>query len=258
MHDFPSATSKTGLSGSTLKLIAITTMLLDHIGATLVWPYLLTAVRNAGLTSWSYTAILSACPSQAIPYFTLRLIGRIAFPIFCFLLVEGFLHTKNLPRYCLRLALFALISEIPFDLAFEQTFFNPTSQNVFFTLFIGLLTIACLKQLETQFDGSSVLLLFGRLLILLCGMTLARILHTDYSFTGVLVIGILYELRRKRTAAVSISCALLCYLSVLEVSAFVSVPLIKRYNGQRGISLKYIFYLFYPAHLLALYFLTQP
>ena len=82
MTESKSAHNFSGITGSTLKLIALVSMLLDHIGAVLI-----------------------AAP---IPYYMLRLIGRIAFPVFCFLLVEGFFHTKNLNKYAVRLFLFAL------------------------------------------------------------------------------------------------------------------------------------------------------
>lgn len=141
MKSTPTAASR-GLSGSTLKIIAIITMLLDHIGASLVQPILASTASAAGVTDWSMPSLAAAYPGAAIPYYALRYIGRISFPIFCFLLVEGFLHTKNLHKYCLRLAIFALVSEIPFDLAFHQTPFYQASQNVFFTLLIGLLVIA--------------------------------------------------------------------------------------------------------------------
>ena len=81
--------------------------------------------------------------------FALRVIGRFAFPIFAFLLVQGFLYTRSVPRYLARLTAFALISELPFDLATGDCWYDPGHQNVFFTLATGLVTLAALRWCET-------------------------------------------------------------------------------------------------------------
>ncbi|MER1991151.1 MAG: TraX family protein, partial [Aerococcus urinaeequi] len=102
-----------GLSGSTLKWIAMVTMIIDHMGAAILLPLL-----NSGqLETFDYSLAYTA-------YTSFRLIGRIAFPIFCFLLVEGFFYTSNKQKYAIRLGIFALISEIPFNLAISQQFFD--------------------------------------------------------------------------------------------------------------------------------------
>ncbi len=223
-----------GISGSALKLIAIAAMLLDHIAAAAIPPY-------------CYDGSLS------VPYFAFRSIGRIAFPIFCFLLTEGFFHTKNLKKFCLRLALFALISEIPFDLAFRKKLWEPASQNVFFTLLIGLLTISAMQRLKDAFFKNPLFFLPCDAVLLFAGMQAANFFETDYAATGVLVIVLFYELRFSRTLACSASCAVLCVLSPIELAAFAALPLIQSYNGKRGLSLKYIFYFFYPVHLLLIW-----
>lgn len=135
--------TRKGITGSTLKLIAIITMLIDHFAATIIEKTLaargafsldptdLEAVQNFYLENGALYGV----------YSIMRLIGRIAFPIFCFLLVEGFQHTRNKNKYAFRLALFALISEIPFDLALFGTVLEFSHQNVFFTLLIGLLVM---------------------------------------------------------------------------------------------------------------------
>ena len=120
----PQQEKAVGLSGSTLKLIAIVTMFIDHLGV---------------------VAFETQISNYMVPYYIMRLIGRLAFPIFCFLLVEGFFHTRDVKKYALRLLVFAFISEIPFDLAFNRQMFYWRHQNVFFTLFIGLLVIALLE-----------------------------------------------------------------------------------------------------------------
>lgn len=217
-----------GMTGSDLKIIAILAMLLDHIAA----------------------IFLQASPA---PYYTLRLIGRIAFPVFAFLLAEGFFHTKHINKYCLRLALFALISEIPFDLAFSRTVFDWSSQNVFFTLLIGLITISCIQYARTSLSAMPGICLLCQAASVALGMALAFFLKTDYGEIGVLSIVLFYLFHNSKAMAAVYVCAFLCLLSSLEVSSFAAVFLIKGYNGKRGISFKYFFYLFYPAHLMLLY-----
>lgn len=205
-----------GLSGSTLKLIAIISMLIDHTGAVLL---------NG---------------SQA--YTLCRFIGRIAFPIFCFLLVEGYCHTHDIKRYAGRLFLFALISEIPFDLAFSRTPVNFYYQNVFFTLWIGIGVMYAMDRM-----GSPVLKLFA----VVAGMAAAGILRTDYSWMGIAAIAVLYYTRESRLRQVF--CGALMFLWELPaVGGFLPIYF---YNGKRGVSIKYLFYVFYPAHLLVLVWL---
>ena len=98
-----------GLTGSTLKIIAMASMLIDHVAAILMTRMYITG----GLSYELYNVIL-----------ILRLVGRIAFPIYCFLLVEGFTRTKDVRKYLLRMLAFALITEIPFDLALTGKLMN--------------------------------------------------------------------------------------------------------------------------------------
>lgn len=132
-----------GLSGSTLKLIAIITMLIDHIGAAVIARLLI-----AGQGSEMLYKI----------YYAMRAVGRVAFPIFCFLLVEGFFYTGSRKKYALRLFGFALLSEIPFDLAFSGKTLEFGYQNVFFTLLIGLLTIMLFDAVVKKQEWHPVLL----------------------------------------------------------------------------------------------------
>lgn len=193
-------TQKKGVSGSTLKIIACITMLLDHIGASILEPLVFRQMEAAGITTWNYETFVTACPGIGIPYALLRCIGRIAFPIFCFLLVEGFLHTKNVWKYAFRLFLFALISEVPFDLAFYGKVFYRESQNVYFTLFLGLIVILMLHSIEIKFQNQWFPRIILKLLAIFIGASLAELLHTDYGLTGVLVITIMYILRNNRVS----------------------------------------------------------
>ncbi|HHV11132.1 MAG TPA: hypothetical protein GXX75_12720 [Clostridiales bacterium] len=143
---------KRGISGSTLKLIAIFTMLIDHTAATILQNTLVARGMN-NLDPTDVQATMQFYADNAFlngAMMVMRLIGRIAFPIFCFLLVEGFLHTRNVTKYAVRLALFAAISEIPFDLAFNNKVLEGTHQNVFFTLLIGLLILIGFKTIKEK------------------------------------------------------------------------------------------------------------
>lgn len=206
------------IDGFTLKLLAMLTMLTDHIGAILFPQYLV-----------------------------LRIIGRLAFPIYCFLLAEGAIYTKNIGKYSARLLLFAVLSEIPFDLAFSGRLFDWGSQNVFFTLFFGLLGIRIIQKSETYWW-----------LGLLC-MIPAELLHTDYGAIGVLFVFtfyLLYERRYYKLLAFSLI-NLVGYAGTPQAYASLAALPMALYNGKRGFRVKYFFYLFYPLHLMVLYFISR-
>lgn len=136
------AQKKKGITGSTIKIIAVVTMLIDHVAAALLTRILISrgfyyALGNEQrLFEWMKVNGLLFIVMQLM-----RLIGRLGFPIFCFLLVEGFQKTRDVRKYALRLGLFALISEIPFDLAFSGKVLGFEYQNVYFTLFLGLMAL---------------------------------------------------------------------------------------------------------------------
>nr|MDE7431211.1 conjugal transfer protein TraX [Lachnospiraceae bacterium] len=147
------------LTSSDLKLVALCTMTIDHIGAVLLPQYLI-----------------------------LRIIGRIAFPIYCFLIVNGLFHTRDCKKYIGRLLLFALISEIFFDLAFFETIYEPEDQNVFFTLAIGLVMLYVIERIHNQpWIRIHFLKIVMELLVVIFCCFLAYVLRTDYSFYGILM-----------------------------------------------------------------------
>lgn len=236
------------LSGSTLKIIAMITMLIDHIGAALLWSL-------PGCSQDNVTPLFNGCPFTLYElYRACRNIGRIAFPIYCFLLVEGFFHTKSKEKYAIRLFLFALLSEIPFDLAFNNTFFTFKMQNVFWTLLFGFICLMLLGK-HKQFAMKKALnpnaQTSNHLCIVLFFVGLATILKTDYYGLGIILIVIFYEFHTDLKKA-----CITGYFSFLwEPFCFPAFLLMPLYNGKKGLSLKYLFYLFYPLHLLVLYFL---
>lgn len=221
-----------GHSGSTLKLIAVITMLIDHIGLGVVGR--LTMTR----------------PELYDAYRIMRGIGRIAFPIFVFLLVEGMHNTKNIKKYALRLGVFALISEIPFDLAFHAEVLEFTYQNVFFTLFIGLLVIWAMDSAAGTVENK----IFKMLLMaaaVAAGAWAAELLRTDYGAKGILCIAVIYLFSYDRKLQLVAGC--IAFLWEWQ-ALFAFIP-IAFYNGRRGWKLKYVFYIFYPLHLFLIYLL---
>lgn len=229
---------KKGLSGSTLKWIAILVMFVDHIGASLIETILSNAYGTSPLTGialpmefwWSVDRVL-------------RYVGRIAFPIFGFLLVEGALHTRDIKKYGLRLALFALISELPFDLGlFGKLTWQ--HQNVFFTLFLGL--AAVYVSMRVMDPGK-------RMALVMLAAVLAELLRTDYGAVGVVMIFFLYRFREQPGLRCLTGTGILLLASEMEITAIVSFLLMALYNGERGRQPQYFFYAFYPAHLLLLW-----
>lgn len=225
------------LSGSALKMIAMLTMLIDHTGM----------------------AILSQFPEAQIPLFSFlgnpvslyrlsRDIGRVAFPIFCFLLAEGFLHTKNRFRYGRNLLLFAILSELPWNYIHTNTFFYE-KQNVFFTLFIGYLGFCAIEYFREKqtLQFFSVLGLFS----------VSFFFQADYGWKGFIFLLIMYTLHRERTVQAIIGSCWLAY----EWKACFAFLSINMYNGKRGFikgkGAKYFFYAFYPLHLTLLIFIRQ-
>lgn len=274
-----------GISGSTLKLIAVISMFIDHTGATVLRAIL----NHPGITANPFWF-----PFWKTIYSYSRSIGRIAFPIFCFLIVEGFTHTRNVWKYAMRMFLFALLSEIPFDLALKGGWYNPDKQNVYFTLLIGLLVLIgfslseqlavsitwhfsfceaidsnhkqpdrCLPHaffLHKRFFWLYGILAAADFVLLLVGMRLAAYIDTDYNYKGVFLIAILY-LVQHYDSSVDHARLSMCFSGAMAVSWELPAPLgffpVYLYNGKRGLSLKYFFYWFYPVHLLILHVIAD-
>ena len=241
------------LSSNALKIIACIIMLIDHIG--------IVFMENNRL---------------------MRAVGRLAFPIFAFLIVQGLFHTSDIRKYIMRLGLFAVLSEIPFDLAMHDILWYPGAQNIFFTLAVGLFAIYAMESRGP----------IGRwkVEIALAAALLAEFLRFDYGMAGVGVI-ILFYLCEKERSGVPAGCGgdavverpegdsqtgsyfgwkqnleivlvsalmyVLC-LGMNQMYALLAVIPVNMYSGKRGkLKLKYFFYLFYPVHLLLLWLICK-
>ena len=240
-------TKKGGLTSNTLKLLALFLMLVDH-----------TAVVFQA-------EIMTSIPNGDILHFWMRTLALVAFPLFAFYIAVGAKYTKNILKYMGRLALFALISEIPFDLAFNGSWLEFTYQNVFFTLLSGLFCIFCFQKLKDVLYGAPAVL------ITLAVMWLAEcVLKTDYGAMGVLAIVLFYAANKApdtvRYFAVPVICLLLTVyprtegllpvgvaFNGAELFAVAATPLILLHNGEKGRHInRWFFYCFYPGHLFLL------
>jgi len=248
-----------GISQETLKLIACVTMLIDHIAATLVAVLYVRYPVDGPAFVWL----------QGL-YDGMRIIGRIAFPIYCFLLVEGAHRTRDPKKYVLRLFVGMLLSEIPFDLAFSPTWleyqwqlttpllgFNPEFNSVMMTLLLGFGMIEAMKRLKG----------FWKAVMILPFYILAELLHTDYGGMGILLIAVFALTRGVKYEK------LLCFLACAvvlnsgytqqifgirictELFALLALIPIFLYDGRKlthNKAVQWGFYLFYPAHILIL------
>lgn len=230
-----------GLNGTTLKIIAVITMFIDHIGEVLIEGGILNGSMSLSLSD---IASFSSKPVWWKLDLVMRFVGRIAFPIFAFLLVEGFLHTRDVKKYGTRLLIFGLLSEIPFDLAVFHTPFYYGYQNVFFTLFFALLALSGMRKWE---EKGILWNQIATVVLCCCG---ASFLKSDYGAFGVVFVVLLYMTRenpRMQTIAGSLAV-------IWELPAVLAFIPIRLYNGTKGKgNFKYVFYAFYPLHLILLY-----
>ena len=215
------------MTGFILKIIAVITMLCDHAG------YIM-------LGKFSF----------------MNYIGRLSFPIFAFLITEGYKHTKYLKKYFARLLIFAIISQIPYML-FLNTFSNSFSLNILFTLILGLLGITIYDKIKYKPLGIIIVILFS---------IIAHFSHFDYGWFGIAIIFIFYIFKEKKILMNLFFCVIVFlnyfynYITSLRIEYlfiifFCSLSLIpiNLYNEKKGKNLKYFLYVFYPLHLIVLY-----
>lgn len=233
------------ISASTLHILAMIFMLFDHLWATII-------PGNQWLTY----------------------LGRLAFPIFAFMIVEGYFHTSSLRRYALRLLLFALISEIPFNLMYSSSLIYPYHQNVIWTLLLGLGLIH-LNELTAKRRKMWLRILVGCITVIV-GFLAGMLTMVDYYGVGVVTILTFYFFRKRKWWCLLGQIVVLYYMNVEILSGFYfevtimghTVPIVQQglallalipiwlYRGRKGYSSKlfqYVCYGFYPVHMLVVY-----
>ena len=217
------------LSGAQLKYIAFISMLIDHTNNALITPML----NGKGALLYISNAF--------------SIIGRIAFPIFMFFLIEGFFKTRSRKKYLASLLIFGLISEVPFDMFVSRTFFEPNWNNMMFTLSLSLGVIWLIDSLKAKLK-STLLWFITSLPILGISCFIATWLSLDYDYHAVLVAYIFYIFRQKPIIGAGLG-----YISIIkELWSILGFGLTLTYNGERGKQYKWLNYAFYPVHLLIL------
>lgn len=253
------------LSGNTIKIIAIISMFIDHL-----CKVVLTVVINQtgeyffepGFNHEAYKLLVNIVGNVLLPF------GRVAFPLFCFLLIEGYVHTSNRKKYFLRMVIFATVSELPFDLAFLSNYsrtmgtypFSSISQNVFFTHAIGIVAMWIIDKYSALRNDRASEAVLNKLFAVLCVGVVAIVaycLKTDYDFFGVLLIATLYFCRKNRLLQVAAFIVVSVALGYICLPYLISAAIMVMYNTSRGkLKFKYSFYVFYPAHLIILYIVS--
>lgn len=227
-----------------LKILAMGTMFIDHAAVALIY--------NRELNEMS--------PLMENIGLAMRLIGRMAFPLYAFLLVQGFLWTRDWKKYVARVAVFAVISEIPYNLVAGDRVWFPGAQNTMVTMVIGLLCMKMIVSVEAQRSrldmGNRILEWMSVMMIAVVGMLVAELTRADYGAFGVLLILVLYLFRYKPMEQMGAGCVVLglAYnFGIYALFAWIAFFFINRYNGERGRKLGILPYVFYPAHLLLVY-----
>ena len=240
-----SASKNFELTAAVLHIIAMTLMLMDHLWATLL-----------PAREWLTCA------------------GRVAFPIFAFMAVEGYFHTtRNFKKYMLRMLLFAVLSEIPFDLMYGGTWFYPVHQNVLWTFLLGLLGVWLMEQVRKK--GKTWMYLLVCVLVVLAGLVLGTLCMVDYYGVGVLTVFVFYFLHGRKWWCFLGQLAALYWLNVellgglmypvqlfgmefelcqqgLALLALIPIWLYRGRQGYHSKPFQYLCYAFYPVHMLLL------
>lgn len=220
------------LSGAWLKTIAIVSMLIDHVNKALIYPNLTVNKRELTVVSNLFD-----------------IIGRIAFPLFCYFVIEGYFKTRNRKRYLLNLLIFGVISEVPFDMFTTASFFNMNWNNVMFTLALVLVTIwmiDALKKKMQHLPKAAWFIVSWLIVLIMCFV--AMYLALDYEHHAILIGYFFYLFYDIRLLYIPFG-----YASMYtQPWALLGFGLTLTYNGERGKQNKMLSYWFYPVHLLIL------
>ena len=218
-------------NGAQLKYMAFLSMLLDHVNNSMITPYL----DGKGLLL-HVSNLLS-------------ILGRVAFPLFMFFLVEGFFKTRSRKKYLINLLIFGILSEVPFDLFTSRELFNKNWNNIMFTLALSLATIWIVDEMKGRLAKKSKALWYGASVLVVAVMcAVAMFFSLDYDYHAIIVAYLFYIFYEKPLYG-----AALGYLSIIkELYSVLGFAATLTYNGERGKQYKWLNYAFYPVHILIL------
>ena len=215
------------IDGAQLKYIAFASMFIDHFNKAIITPF---------LTGTGPLVILTTI---------FDILGRIAFPIFAFMIVEGFFKTKSRWKYLRNLLIFAVISEIPYDMFQSAEFVNTWSQNILWGLALGLFTIMVIDRLKERIKNRPLWVFLSLILVALSCLG-SMLISSDYEYYAIIIIYLYYIFYDKRLVASGLG-----YLVIIkEIYAILGFATVLLYNGEKGRQNKIFNYLFYPVHLL--------
>lgn len=234
------------LTGTKLKLYGCITMLFYTIGVSIVQNGMIQINQYDNVT---FSKMLSENPDMMLLSgwaSVLQLIGGLAVPVFAFLLVEGFVHTSSFWRYLLTMLGFAVLSEIPYDLAMNDTLWDLSSQNALFSLSICLVMLYGLRLLQERGGKLSKVLM---VMVVIAALLWSSLFRCNFGLCLILLCAVYYLLYDRKGIRILMGCA----VSTMYVTGPLSGYALWSYNGERGWNKnKYVFYAFYPLHLLIL------
>ncbi len=236
---------KISLNRVQIKYIAIAAMFLDHLAAFLLTP--------------------EKYPALIVLYIIMRIIGRIAAPVMFYFLTEGYIHTLSKRNYCLRLLSFAILSQIPYSLV-RYGSVSSGDLNVMFTLLFSFLMLMAVEKTSNQIIKGMAVFLFMFISV-----------FSDWGLIGPLMAWLFYVNRSDRKKQVRDYLMIICiqllsavvfmmcnthnwYEGICQLDIFLVIPLLQLYNGELGrktIVNKWMFYMFYPLHLVLIWFILK-
>lgn len=232
--------TKCGLTKTKLQILAMVAMLCDHVAKVIIYPVIISRYSNNWLSNHSYILRM---------YDALVFLGKISFPIFAFFIVEGFFKTNNVYSYMKRLFLFAILAEIPYDLATSGKLINFEKQNVLWTLLVGLICLFIIDNFKNSKFGLCKVIGSVSFILLV-----ASFLNLDWGiYPGIVLILWFYLAHKSKKIRLLLGYCLMVPDVGFMSGAELSFLLLYFYNQRRGRGNKWLLYIFYPAHLLVLY-----
>lgn len=273
------ARERKGMAASTMKVLVIISLFLQSLNIVVMDPFL--DVESVGKSlepvaegfkavftpEWrlsansmykdAITEFFDAKAGAWTMYLVFSIVGSFAVPLLCFVVLQEFLTSENKRNDVLIFGMFAIASEIPYDLAMKGQFLEYTTQNMFVGIFLGLLVVWAMDTISNKMMRSAFIKYFVSMLVFLLGILMAIITKTYFFIFPVLIIVCMYIFREKKMLGPVIGCFAMTTVSPYYLCSFVSLIPINMFNGKIEKKLKYMLPIFYPVHLLILFIIAK-